>query len=65
MRKNVKNYFRSPLAITPPPRTKINVTMYAITFSIFAVSSMHFWLAIEPESILIGGSRNTSHPFVS
>lgn len=33
--------------------------------SIFAVISMHCWLAIEPESILMGGSRNTSHPFVS
>lgn len=53
-----------PFEITPPPSTMTNVNKYANTFSIFTDKSRHAWFAIEPLSILSGGSRNTSHPFV-
>lgn len=51
--------------MTPPHNTTTNVRMYATILRHFAVISIHAWLAIDPESVLIGGSRNTSHPFVS
>lgn len=53
-----------PFEITPPPSTMTNVNRYANTFSIFTDKSRHAWFAIEPLSILSGGSRKTSHPFV-
>lgn len=54
-----------PFEITPPPSTMTNVNKYANTFKIRTDKSRHAWFAIEPLSILSGGSRNTSHPLVS
>lgn len=56
---------RVPLAMTADANTIMNVKIYAKTFVTLTDTSKHFWFAMEPDASLFGGSRNTSHPFVS